>query len=225
MANHNLIAHELGHAVFSYLYDRDSYPTSMALKSDGSTAACVNFEEYDDLPVANGNIARIPSASYLGGMFGEFIWSGRCRIMGIRADMDELLTEFRFIKNGKRPGGPGGHYNSEHRYRRSRSKLFRELWNWFYVDRDQWSYGGMMKRWMDCPNNRSGTIMTVERFRKRLPETAKVYESFVNDIDTEEFVDSVKQIQESGSKLLQSRTLRKHGRKIIPDTVLHPEDI
>lgn len=220
MVNHNLIAHELGHVIFSYLYDTDSYPMNMVLKSDGSTAACVNFEGYEDLPVANGHIARIPSGSYLGGMFGELIWNGRVRVMGIRSDMDELLTGFRFIKNGKKYGN-----GEEHRYRRSRSKLFRELWNWFYVDRDAWSYGGMMKRWMDSPSNRSGTIMTLSRFKKRLPETAKVFDTFVNDIDTEAFCDSVLEIQERGSTLLQSRTLRRHGRAIIPDTVLHPEDI
>jgi len=225
MVKPNLIAHELGHVLFSYLYDKDSYPTSMVLKSDGNTAACVNFDEYEDLPVANGQIARIPSASYLGGMFGEFIWNGRCRVMGIRADMDELLTEYRYIKNGKRPGGKGGVHDSEHRYRRSQSKLFKELWAWFYTDRDQWSYGGMMKRWMDCPNNRSGTIMTTSRFKKRLPETYKVFETFCSDIDLDEFVNSVTDIQRSSSTRLQSRTLRKYGRRIIPDTVMHPEDI
>jgi hypothetical protein len=225
MVKPNLIAHELGHAIFSYLYDKDSYPTSMVLKADGSTAACVNFDEYEDLPVANGNIARIPSNSYLGGMFGEFIWNGNCRVMGIRGDMDELLTELRYIKNGKRPGGKGGMHDSEHRYRRSKSKIFEELWAWFYTDRDQWSYGGMMKRWMDCPHNRSGTVMPLSRFRKRLPETAKIFDTFVSDIDISEFVQSVKDIRDSESTLLQSRTLRKLGRRIIPDTVLHPEDI
>lgn len=215
---HNLIAHELGHAIFSYLYDTDSYPTDMQLHSDGNTMACVNFVEDENLPYADARIAKIPANSYLGGLFGELAWNGRFRVMGIRADMDEILTELRYVKNGKQRNG-------DQRYRRSRSALFPELWSWFYTDRDAWSYGGCMKRWMECPRGTTGTVMTESRFRKRLPELAKIYDRFLEQIDHDQFKAAVHDIRSTGKNKLPGRTLRKYGRRIIPDTVLHPGDI
>lgn len=214
----SLAAHELGHAIFSYLYDTDETPTSMSLVPDGYTMGCVNFATEPGLPVADGSVAKIKSSSYLGGMFGELIYHGRFRTMGVRTDMDEFLTGLRFVKNGS--DGTGGN-----RYRRSRSKIFRELWAWFYTDKDRLSYGGMMKRWADCPRGVDGTQFTLTQFKKRLPVTAAVFEKFLSHIDATMFNTVVDEIVETKRTNIPARSLRKMARRIIPDTVMHPEDI
>jgi hypothetical protein len=211
--NYKLIAHELGHVIYAYLYETKQYPVSMILKPEGNTAGCVEFEEYwTTLGTADGAVARIAGNSYLGGFFGELLWCNKVRVMGIRADLDELLTELRYIgKYGK--------------YRRSRSKLFKELWTWFYTDTDKWSYGGMMKTWLDSPNNRGGTEMAASRVEKRLPEVWKLYCKFLEHINKEAFANSVLDIGARRNAIMYRQSLRMYGRRIIPDTVLHPADI
>ena len=207
---HNLIAHELGHAIYGYLYEPEQYPTSMSLKGTGGVAGYLEFEEWEGLPVIDGNVAKIKGNSYLGGLFGELIWQNQTQVMGLRGDIDELLTGLRYV------GKPGS-------YRRSRSKLFAELWAWFYTDRDDWSYGGMMKLWYD--NSHRGKIMHASRVKTRLPETWKLYEKFAKNIDHDAFRVTVKDIEARNTPVLYRQSLKMYGRRIIPDTVLHPEDI
>lgn len=208
--NYLLIAHELGHAIYAYLYEPEARAARMLLKPDGNTAGCVEFDEWEGLAVVDKNVAKIKGNSYLGGLFGELIWYDRTRVMGLRGDMDELLCELRYV--GK-----------EGRYRRSRSKLFAELWGWFYSDKDDWSYGGMMRRWMD--DSRTGKIMHASRVEKRLPETWKLYQKMLKHIDADAFRAAVRELGQSNKKVVQGRTLVKYAKRIIPDTVMHPEDI
>jgi hypothetical protein len=212
MANsiNTTIAHELGHAIYGYLYEPEQYPCTMCLKDENSTIGYIEFEAWQDLAVTDGNIARIKGNSYLGGMFGELVWHDQVQVMGLRGDMDELLTELKYT--GK-----------EGNYRRSRGKLFTELWSWFYTSRDALSYGGLMKQWYD--NGRAGKILTAAQIQKRLPETWKLYEKFLAHIDASEFREVVREINTRNKEVLYRRTLQMYGRRIIPDTVLHPEDI
>lgn len=213
----SLLAHELGHAIFSYLYDTDAYPTCLKLTPTEDTLGYVEFNAGEGLPCADQHIGRIPSNSYFGGMFGEMLHSGRFRTLGVRNDIDDLLSALRYTKNGKP--------NGKQSYRRSKSAIFRELWAWFYTDHDRLSYGGMMKRWMDCPRGVDGTYMTEKQFAKRLPVTAKIFEKFISHIDPEEYNAVVEEMYESRKQVFRSATLRKYGRRIILDTAMHPGDI
>ena len=212
MASKVIIAHELGHLIMAILYEKEEYATSMQLVPDASTVACVNFEGWENLAVVDNNIARLKGNSYLGGIFGELAWYDRFNIWGIRCDLDEFLTENRYLGNEKH-------------YRRSRAKIVNELFGWFYSDSDEWSFGGRSKLWFTCPRAVRGARLSSKRVKERLPITWKLYQKFLSCIDLAEFKTVVNEIHDKKSKIVPARSLRKYAKRIIPITVMHPEDI
>lgn len=207
------IAHELGHVIVSYLYDRETRPTSMILKPGPSSKAWVNFDSWENLPVADYNLSRLKGVSYLGGIFGELLWHQKFNVFGVRGDVEEYLSELRFMgKDGK--------------YRRSRSKIFKELFNWYYVDKDEWSFGGRMNAWMNSSQPTRSLVISEKRVKDRLPELYSIYsKKFAGLIDTKEFKGSVNDFYNKDIKVVRSGTLLKHARKIIPSHVLSPENL
>lgn len=207
-----MIAHELGHAIMGYLYEKETHPYSIDLRMDQTSMGRANFEEWSDLPCADDNLSRLHGISYLGGMFGELLWVGYTEVRGLRSDMDEWLTQLSYL-------------GEEGRHRRSRSKLYKELCYWYYGGTDDWSFAGMMRRWLDSSYSQTGQRLYEGRVKKRLPETWKIYQRFLAHIDPVEFKAVVEEIYQRGYKVVPRKTLEKFGRRIIPDTVLHPEDI
>ena len=67
--------------------------------------------------------------------------------------------------------------------------------------------------------------MHKSRVKKRLPETYRLYEKFLSHIDVGEFRTIVDDIYRSGRNEIGTKDLVKFGRRIIPHTVLRPEDI
>lgn len=193
-----LIAHELGHAIAGYLFEPNVRPATIHLvpAGDGSLASCSFYEYEGDFQMGDGRLSRIKNMSYLGGIFGELLIRDRTYLLGIRGDLDEFLCENRYP-------------------RKSRSKIVNELFAWFYTDKDDWSFGGRMKLYFDCPRGFSGTYMHESRLKKRLPETWKAYQKFLKCIDQDKFIDAVDKINSSGSKYVQTRSIQKYGKQII----------
>jgi len=138
----------------------------------------------------------------IAGMFGELISYGKTYPNGIRGDIDEFLAANRYP-------------------RKSRSALVNELFDWFYIATDKSSFRSAMKLYFDSPRKYYGYSLSAAEVEKRLPETWKVYQKFLDNIDVDEFEWAVDEIHNSGSEIVQNRTLLKHCRNIITTI---PED-
>lgn len=208
-----LIAHELGHAMMGYLYEPKQTPGTMSFESDLTISAYVLFNHTRKRKTAknSSDIARIRGNSYLGGIFGELIECDKTYIIGTRGDIDDMLTGLRFL----------GKNNSS---KVSKSKIFKELWTWFYTDKDAWSFTGMMARWMDENNlsNMAGSYMHSSRVKSRLPETWRIYQKFLKHINIEEFKAVVDEIHDKNKIVIRKNILEKYGKRIIKREALEP---
>ena len=116
-----IVAHELGHAVVAYAIDKLNKPLELVFEKNKNEALLSStvFKVRDKKIIPkNKNLGRFLTPVDLGGLLGELLYDKRFAPWGVRNDVHTFLTANEL----------------------SRSGLISELYEWFYLDTDKFSF-------------------------------------------------------------------------------------
>jgi len=151
-----LLAHEFGHAVYGNLFDVENDASSINIEGTSTVQGYCYFTEKRGKAIPTA-YSRLKEISYLGGMFGEMLYSGQFSVYGARSDIDEFITTNKY----------------------SQSSLLGELYNWYWLDEDAYSYSKIVQQ--------VETEFTNHEIAERLPWLYDAYCRFNQHIDAEKF--------------------------------------
>jgi hypothetical protein len=171
-----LLAHEFGHAIYCRLFDKESDPISIDLTEGKRYLAFCSIGEKTSKQLAT-RYSRLCDVSSLGGLFGELLFQGSFDISNSREDIDNFLVANRG----------------------SKSSLYGELYNWFWLEDDEQSYCKLMRN--------VDTWVSEEDMKLRLPWLHDMYTRFNGHIDVDKFIMETERIVARGTTSVKPRTL------------------